>query len=247
MVTKFWGTHHADPASALDISLKALNLDYIDVFLMHWPTSTNSDGSAQEYPGQPPYWEAWKNLEKLVGDKCRGIGVCNFTQKTLARLLQDATILPLVNQVELHPLNPCLRLVPFCQDKGVHVIAYSTLGSERHARPENPVLTDPVLKDIAAKLRCTTAVVALSWAVQRGVTVIPKSIRTEKIEENFRLSHLSQEDITRINKVYQTSGTMRIADVTAGLIREMPGGRKTILGWTPQDFGWEDENGNWLT
>lgn len=247
VISKYWGTHHANPAEALRISLEALDLEYLDLFLMHWPTSMDEDGTAQAYPGEPPYWEAWKNLETVVGDRCRSIGVCNFTQKTLARLLEDAAIVPAVNQFEFHALNPCLRLVPYCKEKGIHPMGYSTLGSERHGRPENPVLTNPLLKELATKHGCTTAVVALSWAAERGVTVIPKSAQIGRIRENSKLVRLSNEDIASINEVHVTSGTMRLADITQGLLREMPGKGLTILGWTPQDFGWEDENGVWLT
>jgi glycerol 2-dehydrogenase (NADP+) len=247
VVSKYWGTHHGRPAEALEISLKALGLDYLDLFLMHWPTSAAIDGSAQAYPGDPPYWTAWKNLETVVGPKCKSIGVCNFTQKTLSRLLQDASIPPSVHQFELHPLNPCLRLVPWCQEKGIHVMGYSSLGSERHARLENPVLTDPTVTEIASRMSCTPASVVLSWAVQRGVTVVPKTVQNKRLDENIRLLELSEADSKKINEVHINSGTMRLADVTKGLLRETPEGGFTILGWTPEDFGWEDEAGNWLT
>lgn len=247
VVSKYWGTHHDRPAEALEISLKALGLDYLDLLLMHWPTSMNEDGSAQAYPGNPSYWQAWKNLETIVGQRCRSIGVCNFTQKTLTRLLQEATIVPAVHQFEMHPLNPCVKLLPFCQEKGIHAMAYSSLGSERHGRPQNPVLHDPLLVEVANYSGCSTATVALSWAVQRGATVVPKSIRISRIEENLRLIRLAQQDTDRINQSYLKFGRMRLADITKGLLRDRPGGGVTILGWTPEDFGWEDAAGNWLT
>lgn len=247
VVSKYWGTHHGAPNDALELSLEALGLDYVDLFLMHWPTSASSDGSAQPYPGDPPYWQAWKNLEAVVGPKCRSIGICNVTQRTLSRLLQDADIVPAVAQVELHPLNPCLRLLPYCQQHNIHVMAYSTLGSERHGRAKNPVLTNAVIQEIAKAHGCSAAAVTLAWAVQRGATVMPATSNVDRLMENKRLPHLSSHDIERVNEIHLTSGTMRLADITQGLLREMPGKGTTILGWTPVDFGWEDDDGTWLT
>lgn len=111
-------------ASALDISLRDLSLDYVDIFLMHWPWATTPDGKPLRIHESPTFVETWKQMEGLVGPKCRGIGVCNFTQKTLSVLLEHAAIVPAVNQVELHALNPCLNLVPYCQSKGIHVMGW---------------------------------------------------------------------------------------------------------------------------
>lgn len=224
-----------------------MGLEYIDLFLMHWPTSMNLDGTAQAYPGDPPYWTAWKHLEAIVGGKCKSIGVCNFTQKTLSRLLEEASIVPAVHQFELHPLNPCPQLVPWCQERGIHVMAYSSLGSERHGRPQNPVLTDPVLTEIGNRYGCTAAAVALSWAVLRGVTVVPKTIQLDRLRENFTTITLTKAEMSRVDETHLKSGRMRLADITQGLLRERPDGTITILGWTPEEFGWEDEAGNWLT
>jgi glycerol 2-dehydrogenase (NADP+) len=126
IVTKFPGWFHGDPKAALDISLANLGLDYIDVFMMHWPVSETLTNPPQ--PLRPDEWptfvDAWKDMEKLVGPKCRAIGVNNFTQRTLKTLLESATIIPAVNQVELHVYNPNLKLVSFCKANGIHVMAW---------------------------------------------------------------------------------------------------------------------------
>ena len=124
IVTKYWGDYHHDVAAALELSLKGLSLDYIDVFLMHWPWAMTPEGKPLRINESPTFVETWKQMEELVGDQCRGIGVCNFNQKTLSILLEHATIVPAVNQVELHALNPCLKLVPYCQSKGIHVMGW---------------------------------------------------------------------------------------------------------------------------
>lgn len=126
-MTKFWGEWHHDPAEALRISLESLGLDYVDVLLMHWPWATTpKPEKAVLRPHEDPRFEdTWKRMEKLVGPTCKSIGVSNFSQKTLDRLLQKASIVPAVNQVELHAFNPCLKLVPYCQEKGIHVMSWS--------------------------------------------------------------------------------------------------------------------------
>jgi glycerol 2-dehydrogenase (NADP+) len=124
LVTKFWGEWHHDPAAALDISLKELGVDYVDMFLMHWPWATTPDKKPLGPDESPTVVETWKLMEELVGPKCRGIGVSNFTQKTLTQLLDVAKIKPAINQVELHAFNPNLKLVPWCQERGIHVTSW---------------------------------------------------------------------------------------------------------------------------
>ena len=126
VVTKFWGHWHHDPATALRVSLDALGLEYVDAFLMHWPWATTPDPDREPVGprGHPTIVETWKLMEQLVGPTCKAIGLSNFTQKLLAELLAGATIVPAINQVELHAFNPNLKLVPYCQSKGIHVMSW---------------------------------------------------------------------------------------------------------------------------
>jgi glycerol 2-dehydrogenase (NADP+) len=126
VVTKFWGHWHHDPAAALEVSLKALDLEYVDVFLMHWPWATTPEPEKRplRINESPTFVETWRKMEELVGPRCRAIGVSNFTQKTLDVLLASARIVPAVNQIELHALNPNLKLVPYCKSKGIHVMSW---------------------------------------------------------------------------------------------------------------------------
>lgn len=246
VVTKFWGLLHHDPRKALEISLRELDIDYIDIFLMHWPCTMTPDEKPQPYPGDPPYWETWQMVEKLVGDKCKAIGVSNFTQKTLDKLLSVAKITPAVNEVELHALNPNFNLVPYCAEKGITVISWSTMGSERLEGGKNPILTHDLFTDVAKKHGISAGVVSLSWAVQRGVVVIPKSSKNHRIEENIRLVKLDDSEMETINTAQHKIGRIRLAEIIAGLQYEV-NGKNTILGWSLEDFGWEDANGHWLT
>lgn len=124
VITKFWSEWHHNPAEALQRSLDALGLDYIDIFLMHWPCAAAPDGRPLRIDESPTFVETWNMMEKCIGSRCRAIGVSNFTQKTLGKLLSKATIVPVVNQVELHPFNPNLKLVPYCQEKGIQVMSW---------------------------------------------------------------------------------------------------------------------------
>ncbi|KAL3459056.1 putative aldo-keto reductase [Aspergillus heterothallicus] len=245
IVTKFWGALHHDVAAALEISLRALDLDYIDVFLMHWPWAMTPEGGPLRIHEAPTFVETWLQMEKVVGDRCRGIGVCNFTQKTLDVLLEQATIVPAVNQVELHALNPCLKLVPYCQSKGIHVMGWGTLGGDSQVAKDH-ILNNKLFKSIADKYNCSTGTLSLSWAVQRGTTVIPKSSSKARIVENIKLITLDDGDVAELNEAHRRIELHRICNIHHPLWIEMDG-KRTLQGWTEVDFGWEDEEGNWLT
>ena len=124
VLTKFPPWCNNDPEGCLNASLEALGLDYVDIFTMHWPMSEQPDRTPIPPTGSPTFVEVWKKMEGLVGPKCKSIGVNNFTQKLLETLLEAATIVPVVNQIELHALNPNLKLVPYCQSKGIQVISW---------------------------------------------------------------------------------------------------------------------------
>ncbi|CAI6096668.1 unnamed protein product [Clonostachys chloroleuca] len=246
VVTKFWGHWHHDPAEALRISLADLGLDYVDVFLMHWPWATTP--APEKKPlgkyESPTFIETWLAMEKLVGPKCRAIGVSNFTEKLLEELREHETIVPAINQVELHAFNPNLKLVPYCQSRGIHVTSWSTLGGQRDG--ENLILSHQLFSDIAKAHGCSTGVVSLSWAVQRGITVIPKSKSKARIEENIKLVTLSAEEVDKINRAQDTIKRQRLSNDIASMHIKIDG-KTTFQKWTYQEVGWEDENGQWLT
>ena len=91
---------------------------------MHWPNAISLDGQPFRFDESPTFVETWLEMEKLVGPQCKAIGVSNFTQKTLDILLESAQVVPVVNQIELHVLNPHLKLVPYCRSKGIHVMSW---------------------------------------------------------------------------------------------------------------------------
>ncbi|EFX06370.1 aldo-keto reductase [Grosmannia clavigera kw1407] len=250
VVTKFWGYWHHDPAAALAISLRDLGLDYVDIFLMHWPQAMTPLPDAAVLPptASPTITQTWRRMEALVGPRCRAIGVSNFTQRTLGQLLDShVAVVPAVNQVELHALCPNLRLLPYCQQHGIQVVSWSTLGGPaRSDGPANPMLQHALFTDIAAAHNISPAAVSLSWAVQRGAAVIPKSASTRRIDANIRLVTLSDAEMATINSAHETLGLMRLSDrsISLGVVVD---GKRTLLGWTNVEMGWQDEEGNWLT
>jgi glycerol 2-dehydrogenase (NADP+) len=126
VITKFWSHWHHNPAEALRISLRDLDIEYVDVLLMHWPFATTPDPERKHLrkDQSPTFIETWKMMESLVGPQCRTIGVSNFTQKTLDELLPQCNVVPAINQVELHAFNPNHNLVPYCTSKGIHVMSW---------------------------------------------------------------------------------------------------------------------------
>ncbi|KAL0936308.1 putative aldo/keto reductase [Colletotrichum truncatum] len=245
IVTKFWSHWHHNPEEALNKSLEALQLDYVDVFLMHWPFATTPDRKVLRPNESPTIAETWKMMESLVGPKCKAIGVSNFTQKTLEMILASATIVPAVNQIELHAFYPCLKLVPYCQSKGIHVMGWGTLGGG-DSGPMSEILKHKTFVELAESKGCSPGVLSLSWAVQRGVTVIPKTKSKSRMDENIRLVSLNDEEMGKMNSAHKYIRRHRVADDNPHMDVWIDG-LKTMQGWTTVELGWEDENGNWLT
>lgn len=124
VLTKLSSDDHHDVRAAFERSRRLLDT-YIDIYIMHWPQGFTKDVSRPLAPEESPtYIEVYKEMEKLVGPDCRGIGVGNLTQRTLDMLLKETEIKPVVNEIEIHPGNPNTKLVPYCLERGIRPVAW---------------------------------------------------------------------------------------------------------------------------
>jgi 2,5-diketo-D-gluconate reductase A len=189
------GAHRPDDArAAFDGSLKALGVDYVDLFLIHWPLPTRYDGD---------YVSTWKTLEEFYREgRARSVGVSNFQPHHLRRLHQDCEITPAVNQIEVSPYLTQDDVRGFCAEHQIAIEAWSPIA-------RGNVLTDPTVVNIAEKVGKTPAQVVLRWHIQRGDIIFPKSVTPERIRENidifdFELSGADHEAISALNRNERT-------------------------------------------
>lgn len=170
VTTKLWNSDQGYDSAlrAFERSLKQLGLDYVDLYLVHWPE-----------PGKRA--DSWRALEEIrKRGHCRSIGVSNYTVRHLEELLRSAQVMPVNNQVEFSPFLYQRKLLEFCAAKGISLTAYCPL-------THGEKLDHPAIAQIGAKYGKTGAQVLLRWALQHNVVAIPKSARNERIEENAAL------------------------------------------------------------
>jgi 2,5-diketo-D-gluconate reductase A len=189
VTTKVWNADHGYDATlrAFDESQKLLGLDVVDLYLIHWPT-----------PQRDLYVDTWKALERLYADgRVRAIGVSNFNVPHLQRLLDETTVVPTVNQIELHPGFAQDDLRAFHERHGIVTESWSPLG-RGHGLLDNPAVTS--IADAHGK---TPAQVVLRWHLQLGCAVIPKSTHAERIRENFDVFdvELSDDDMAALSAI----------------------------------------------
>jgi 2,5-diketo-D-gluconate reductase A len=196
VTTKFVPRRGADPVAALEKSLRSLGVQYVDLYLIHWP----EDGPTSAWPGMERTHQA---------GYARSIGVSNFGVADLEALLAMATVMPVVDQVQFSPYEYRRALLDSCRDLGIALEAYSPLGTGRH-------LTSKAVARVARRNERTPAQVLLRWCVERGIPVIPKSINRERIAENARLFdfRLSDQDIAELDALDRTGGTERALERT---------------------------------
>jgi diketogulonate reductase-like aldo/keto reductase len=195
----------ADPVAEAEQSLHRLGLDYVDLYLVHWPQ------------GDPV--RAWPGMQRSrERGLARSVGVSNFSANDLAAVMAAGDIPPVVNQVKFSPVSYRRALLEACRRRGVQVEAYSPLGTGQH-------LTNGTVRQVARRVGRTPAQVLLRWCVQRDLVVIPKSTHEERIRENAQIFDfaLSPQDMAELDALDRTSGTDRAyeRDVYHGVLRRV--------------------------
>lgn len=186
ITTKLWNADQGSDKTrkALENSLDRLGIDFVDLYLIHFPVTSKR-------------MDSWKELEKLYHDKlCKAIGVSNYTIIHLTELLKNSQITPAVNQVEFHPFLNQIHLLEYCKKHKIQLEAYSPLA---HGQK----IEDPTIAKIAQKYDKTPAQILIRWAIEQKIVVIPKSIKKERIIENSKVFDfaISEEDMKILNSL----------------------------------------------
>lgn len=238
VTSKLWNNCHAEEQvmPALRKTLSDLQLDHLDLYLVHWPIAFRPDvlgpkGAEDFIPlAELPLIGTWRGMEQAHAEGLtRHIGVSNFSVKKLKSLLEEAKVRPTMNQIELHPLLQQNEMLRFCKEEGIHLTAYSPLGSfDRSAAlkgSDEPNLFDhPIIREVAAKRGVSEAQVLIRWAMQRGTAVIPKSVNPERLRQNFEAQHIALTD----DDMQMLSHVDRHYRFIDGTFWEFPGSSYTV-------------------
>lgn len=217
IVSKLWDTAHKPDQvlPAIKQTLSDLGLDYLDLYLIHWPMGlqpsdklfpVDADGKTL-IDDETDYVDTWKKMEELVRlGLTRSIGISNFNSVQIERVLANASIPPAVIQIEVHPYLTQHKLLKFCKEKGIRVTAYSPFGSPAHpaAKPDDPkLLEEPKILDLSKKYGKGPNHIILKWLLQRELITIPKSVTKSRIVDNIDVFDftLTEEDMKQIESL----------------------------------------------
>lgn len=185
LVTKLWNDEHGyeETINAFNKSIKRLGVDYLDLYLIHWPNKLNS--------------ETWRAFEDLYKEgKVRAIGVCNFKIGHLEELKKTAKIMPMVNQIEIHPCKTQKDMIEYCNKNNIQVVAWGPI-------MRGKIFSLPLMLELSEKYNKSIAQITLRWHIQNGVIPIPKSSNEERIKANLDIFdfNISSEDIKKIDEL----------------------------------------------
>jgi len=208
VVSKLWNTKHEPKAviPAMQQTLKDLRLSYVDLYLIHWPVAL-ADGPSK-FPtdekgrvvyGYTPLEETWTAMEELVRKGwTKAIGLSNCNSKQVEKIIKKGTIRPACLQVECHPYLTQDKLIQYCKQRDIQVVAYSPLGAPMRPwgkKHEPTLLADPKIAAMAQKYKKSPAQIVLRYQVQRGVAVIPKTVNPGRLAENLQVTNFTLSDM----------------------------------------------------
>ncbi|VDC01485.1 unnamed protein product [Peniophora sp. CBMAI 1063] len=221
---------HAAVSKALDTSLANLGLEYVDLYLIHWPQAA-MNGKVLQPDEHPTINDTWADMEKVFEEgRAKAIGVSNFSVKTLKRLEETWKVVPAVDQIEMHPFLPQNELKAYCEEKGIHLTAYSPVGQPSETSKAPSLLKNDLIVELAGKYSATPGQILLSWGVQRGTSVIPKSENEERLRKNITVVKLEDADVKMIDELHTRPGLHRST---------LPyHGDNGVFGWTYEQLGW---------
>ena len=201
LVTKLWNDDHGyeETINAFNKSIKKLGVDYLDLYLIHWPNKLNS--------------ETWRAFEDLYKEgKVRAIGVCNFKIGHLDELKKIAKIMPMVNQIEIHPCKTQKDIIEYCTENNIQVVAWGPI-------MRGKIFSLPLMLDLVEKHNKSIAQITLRWHIQNGVIPIPKSSNEERIKANIDIFdfNLSNEDMKKIDSLNSNEDVSGVPDNTTYL------------------------------
>ena len=207
VVTKLWNTNHRPERvkPAFEASLKKLQLDYVDLYLIHTPFAfqPGDEQDPRDANGNVIYdkgvtlLDTWRALEGLVDEgKCKAIGLSDVSLEQVQEIFEAARIKPAVVHVESHPYLPQWELLNYCRENGIVLQAFAALGHSS----EPKLLEDPVITAIAKRVNKTPAQVLLAWAIQRGTALLTTSKTPSRIKENFDVSALPEDAVREISE-----------------------------------------------
>jgi alcohol dehydrogenase (NADP+) len=217
ITSKLWNNRHRKEhiKGAFEITLRDLGLDYLDLYLIHWPVALQYDinyaqkGSDLISLSEIPLSETWQELISLKENGLtKHIGVSNFSIKKINQITDETGVMPEVLQVELHPFLQQQKLLDFANEKGIFLTGYCPLGSAdrpavRILEDEPKLFQNPIIQAIANEKGCSVAQIILAWAVNRGTSVIPKSVNPVRLKENLEAAdiELSMDEMQKMNSL----------------------------------------------
>jgi L-glyceraldehyde reductase len=212
ITSKLWNSQHRpkDVAAALDDCLGELGLDYLDLYLVHFPVAFDEQSNVHQnlFPlkgkdvkmlDSISIVDTWRAMTQLDKKKARAVGVSNYTQEHLQALIDGTGVVPAANQIERHPRLLQSDFIKWCAKRNIHITEYSAFGNNMFSEPL--LIQHKIIKEIADRLGATPAQVILAWAQVGGHSVIPKSVTVSRIRENFQEIELSEDDFKKIEQI----------------------------------------------